>query len=65
MCTHPDRHLEDHMKRIALLIASLLAATGCSSPTGPSRDDDAGKAARAKAQLEAASQNPSFRLATN
>jgi len=53
------------MKRIALLIASLLAATGCSSPTGPSRDDDAGKAARAKAQLEAASQNPSFRLATN
>ena len=53
------------MKRITLLMASLLAAAGCSSPTGPSRDDDAAKAARAKTQLEAASKSPSYRLATN
>jgi hypothetical protein len=42
------------MKRLILLLASLLAGTACSAPTAPSRDD-AARASRSRASLESAS----------
>jgi len=57
------------MKRVTLVLASLLAAVGCASPTAP-RDAAAAKAARAanaKAQLDAVSHgtNVPHRIAMN
>ena len=62
------------MTHIALLTASPLAVVGCATPTGPSDEEAAAKAAKAKAALEAASTSgptakpmakPTARIAVN
>lgn len=45
------------MKRLVLLVASLLTAAGCATPTGPS-DEEAARAAQAKAALQDAVRSP-------
>ena len=59
------------MKRLALCLASLLAAAGCATPTAPDArpTTTAARAASAKTQLEGASQGASLsrndRLSSN
>jgi hypothetical protein len=46
------------MKRVTLVLASLLAAVGCANPTGPRDAAKVARAANAKSQLEGASREP-------